>query len=277
MQGVVFDIARNSYVDGPGIRTTVFMKGCNLSCRWCHNPEGQKPVPELMFFRDKCDGCGLCKRICRHPDACVLCGECAMACPRAARKIAGRAWKSEALLKILLKDRAYYEATGGGVTFSGGECMLQHGFLLEMLRNLKGEGVATAVDTAGAVPWERFEAVLPYADLFLYDVKCIPSALHREWTGLGNELILANLEKLFAVAPEKVIVRVPVIPGFNATMEQMGLVADFLRPYGVVPELLPYHAMGVGKAEALGRNPFESVVPAPEEMAEFRCVFQVGR
>ena len=272
-KGLVFDIARNSYVDGPGVRTTVFMKGCNLACRWCHNPEGQTLKPELLVFRDKCDGCGLCRRVCPHPDACTLCGECAMVCPRAARKVAGRVWEPEELLRILLRDRPYYEATGGGVTFSGGECMLQTDFLCKMLRSLKENGVDTAIDTAGSVPWASFESVLPFADHFLYDVKCIPSDLHRAWTGVGNELILDNLKRLFAVAPEKVIIRVPVIPGFNATDEEMRRIADFLRPYGIVPELLPYHAMGVGKAAALGREPFETAVPAPQEMEAFRTLF----
>ena len=197
MKATVFDIERNSYVDGPGIRTAVFFKGCNLRCAWCHNPESQSPKPQMMFYKNKCMGCGKCREKCpNNLESCDLCGKCSLFCPQDARDICGKEYTVDEVLKEVLKDKAFYETSGGGVTFSGGECMLQIEFLTKILKACKENGIHTAVDTAGHVPYERFEQILPYTDLFLYDVKCFDSDKHRQYTGLENQLILKNLKRI---------------------------------------------------------------------------------
>ena len=199
MKATIFDIERSSYVDGPGIRTTVFFKGCNLRCAWCHNPESQSAKPQMMFYKNKCTGCGKCREKCPHNlELCDLCGKCSLFCPQDARDICGKEYTVDEVLKEVLKDKVFYETSGGGVTFSGGECMLQIEFLTKILKACKENGIHTAVDTAGHVPYERFEQILPYTDLFLYDVKCFDSEKHRQYAGVGNGLILENLKKLLA-------------------------------------------------------------------------------
>lgn len=256
MNGVIFDIQRNSFVDGPGIRTTVFFKGCNLRCAWCHNPESQSPRPEMLLYKDKCTGCGKCRQVCPTPDACTLCGKCTFYCPADARQVCGKEYTAEEVLAEIIKDKAYYGNSGGGVTFSGGECMLQIDFLLELLKKCKENGIHTAVDTAGHVPYERFAKILPYTDLFLYDIKLFDPQKHRQYIGAGNELILENLRKLFSTGT-KIRIRIPVVPGINDSSEEMQAIRHFLdlcgRPEKV--ELLPYHAMGEHKYPALGLSP----------------------
>ena len=194
---LVFDIKRTSTTDGPGIRTVFFLKGCNLDCFWCHNPEGKRMERSLAFFAEKCTGCGVCKRVCKGKgDACTACGTCAEYCPAEARRIYGRALSIEELVEIGRADLDYYRATGGGVTFSGGECMLFPEFVGDCARRFCEIGISVAIDTAGAVPYSHFEAVLPYADVILYDVKCLDPSLHEQGTGKRNELILENLERL---------------------------------------------------------------------------------
>ena len=247
---LVFDIKRTSTTDGPGVRTVVFLKGCNLDCFWCHNPEGKKRERELAFFREKCTGCGVCRRVCPSGDRCVGCGTCAEYCSAEARKVFGREYGEEELLAILLLDRPYYDATGGGVTFSGGECMLYPDFVADMARLCRENGISVAIDTAGAVPYDSFERVLPFVDVFLYDVKCLDSELHRRGTGVPNERILENLEKLRETG-KRIIIRTPVIPDFNEG-EEVERVKVYCAERGLPHELLPYHAMGEGKKEALG-------------------------
>ena len=286
MTAEIFDIERNSYVDGPGLRTTVFFKGCNLNCRWCHNPESKSRGKEFLYYRDKCTHCGLCARLCpekavdktglRDPAKCVFCGKCEKYCPQRARKVCGRQADLEELLSVIEKDADYYEATGGGVTCSGGECMLQIDFLEEFLRTLKEKGYDTAVDTAGNLPFAYFERVLPYADHFLYDVKCVTPSLHKWGTGTDNKRILENLGKLLSLCPEKVIVRVPVIPGFNAEDEEIGKIAEFFRENGrpQLLEALPYHALGENKARAMGCEPMDSHAPSKEDMARYQTILR---
>lgn len=163
MKGMIFDIQRGSCVDGPGIRTTVFFKGCNLRCKWCHNPESQSKNKQILFYKDKCTGCGKCKTVCRYSfKKCDFCGECAFSCPNAAKELCGKDYGVDEVLKEILKDKDFYNVSGGGVTFSGGECMLQIDFLFEILKKCKENGIHTAVDTAGNVAWEYFERILPY-------------------------------------------------------------------------------------------------------------------
>ena len=271
----LFDIERNAFSDGPGIRTTVFFKGCNLRCAWCHNPESQLMPSQMMFYQDQCTGCGKCARVCPNQlERCDLCGKCALYCPADARKVCGREYTLDEVLSEVLKDTAYYDRSGGGVTFSGGECMLQIDFLAEMLQKCKENGIHTAVDTAGHVPFEHFEKVLPFTDLFLYDLKLLDSERHRQYTGVSNQLILENLQRLFA-ADAKVWIRIPVIPGVNDQPEEMKLVRKWLDQNGHPEkiELLPYHAMGENKYRALGKQPPLFPVPDAETMALLREIF----
>ena len=183
MKATIFDIERGSFVDGPGIRTTVFFKGCNLRCAWCHNPESQAKAPQMAFFKNRCIGCGKCAEKCPHSlGSCELCGKCVIYCPQSAREIYGKEYALDEVLGEILKDTDFYASSGGGVTFSGGECMLQIDFLEELLKKCKESKIHTAVDTAGLVPYEYFKRIIPYTDLFLYDVKCFERETHQKYT-----------------------------------------------------------------------------------------------
>ena len=274
-KALIFDIERGSFVDGPGIRTTVFFKGCNLQCKWCHNPESQSKNKQILFYKNKCTGCGKCKSACPYAlEQCDFCGKCALYCPQDARKICGKEYTVEEVLSEILKDKAYY-GESGGVTFSGGECMLQIDFLEEILKVCKENGIHTAVDTAGNVPWDYFEKILPYTDLFLYDVKCFSDDLHKDGTGVSNRLILENLQKLSNKNAE-IVVRIPVIPEFNGNDYEMQKIADFLKDLRIKKvELLPYHAMGEHKWSALGKTALPFSVPSNEDIEVFKQWFNV--
>ena len=246
---LIFDIRRGSTVDGPGIRTTVFFKGCNLDCFWCHNPESKSPRAQLGLFAEKCIGCGVCRKMCDHPDGCVLCGICAGNCPAEARKLYGRSYCVEDLYRMILADRDYYLATGGGVTFSGGECMLYPEFVAELAEKCFAGGISVAIDTAGNVPWSHFERILPYVDCFLYDIKALDPELHKAGTGAGNALILENLDKLVQTG-RSVIVRTPVIPGYNEG-DETARISRYCAARHLPHEKLPYHAIGESKKAAL--------------------------
>ena len=278
---MIFDIQRFSVHDGPGIRTTVFFKGCNLRCRWCHNPESWSPEPELERYPDKCISCGGCVRACPHGaytasgwDAarCTACGACAAVCPTGAARLAGYEKSAEAILETVLRDRPFYGAEGG-ITASGGECLLQIDLLEALLRGAKAAGIATAVDTAGNVPWVRFERVLDCADLFLYDVKAATPALHREMTGADNARIVDNLRRLTR-AGARVWVRVPLIPGVAAEIDELRRIGALLVETGGIErvELLNYHRLGFGKFASLGRpSPMDpDAVPLSKEALDAR-------
>lgn len=274
MKAMLFDIQRGSYVDGPGIRTTVFFKGCNLDCKWCHNPESKSADRQMLFYSDKCTGCGKCVSVCPNKGKkCELCGRCAFFCPRDARKLCGREYGIEEVMRELLRDKCFYENSGGGVTFSGGECMLQIDFLSEILRECKTEGIHTAVDTAGNVPFSYFERILPFTDLFLYDIKAFSAEKHKEGTGADNARILENAKRLSGKS--KILFRIPVIGGFNDEETEMQKIADFLKDiYYEKVELLPYHALGEHKYRALGVNVEVFSAPSPERMKRFRAMFE---
>lgn len=276
MKATIFDIQRNSFVDGPGIRTTVFFKGCNLKCKWCHNPESQSPKKQMMLYTDKCISCGKCAEMCKSGEKdCVFCGKCELFCPTDARKICGKEYTPEEVLAEALKDKAFYENSGGGVTFSGGECMLQTEFLCEILKKCKENGIHTAVDTAGNVPWEYFEKVIPYTDLFLYDIKCFSEDRHIEGTGVSNKLIKENLEKLSKVFGGDIIIRIPIIPDYNDDEDELQKTADFLSGMNILKtELLPYHAMGEHKYGALGTQHTEYHAPSNEAMEKAAKFFE---
>lgn len=262
--------------DGPGIRTTVFLKGCPLACAWCHNPESQSASPDLLHFDALCIRCGACAAIC--PTGCIdvgaqgwridrtrctLCGACVEACPTRALVLEGRTISDDELLERLLVDREFYRESGGGVTFSGGEPLLQAADLSLVLPRLKAEGIHVAVETAGCVEFKAFERILSDVDLLLFDVKAMDPSAHRNATGEGNPRILENLERL-AGKGKDIVVRVPVIPGFNDTARILGAIADHVAGLGLPRlDLLPFHPLASGKYAAMGRRDRMAGVPAP--------------
>ncbi len=288
LRAMIFDVQRGSYVDGPGIRTTVFVKGCNLRCAWCHNPESQAGRIERMWYAGKCTRCGKCAAKCRNgaltqdpsdgslhydKEKCTLCGRCALFCPNSAAAVCGREADTDELMSVIASDKSFYDASGGGMTVSGGECMLYPDFLAELLEKCRREGIHTAVDTAGNVPFEQFEKILPFADLFLYDIKAVTPELHKKYTGADNARILDNYKRLLSLGA-RIIVRVPMIAEVNANAEEFPKIASFLAddpPQSV--ELLPYHAMGENKFRAVrGEEPPFFHAPSDAELAEFRRV-----
>ena len=275
MTATIFDIQRSSYVDGPGIRTTVFFKGCNLRCAWCHNPESQNPKPEMLFYKNRCAGCGKCKEKCPNLlEKCNLCGRCALFCPSDAREICGKEYTVDEILSEVLKDKDFYKSSGGGVTFSGGECMLQIDFLEKILKKCKEEGIHTAVDTAGHLPFEYFERIIPYTDLFLYDLKCFDKEKHKAYTGVENGLILDNLKRILQKGAS-VWVRIPIIPSVNDSEEEMKSIKELLISFAYPErvELLPYHRMGEHKYAALGKEAVTFTVPDKEKMNRLKSIF----
>ena len=277
MKATIFDIERNSFVDGPGIRTTVFFKGCNLKCKWCHNPESQAPEKEMMLYKDKCIGCGKCREVCpNHLKKCDFCGKCELFCAADARRICGKEYTVDEVLSEILKDKSFYETSDGGATFSGGECMLQIDFLCELLKKCKENGIHTAVDTAGNVPWKYFEFIIPYTDMFLFDVKCISENLHIAGTGASNRLIIENLTTLSSVFKGSIFIRIPVIGSFNDTTEEMNKIKEFLNNINFDKiELLPYHNIGNNKYTALNRVLTDYIVPDKNKMDKFQKIFGI--
>ncbi|MGL4736334.1 MAG: glycyl-radical enzyme activating protein, partial [Cellulosilyticaceae bacterium] len=243
-QGMLFDIQRFSIHDGPGIRTTVFLKGCTLRCFWCHNPESINPKPQLMVFRNKCIGCKACIQICPmnahymkadqkvfERERCNQCGKCASVCYSGALELSGKWVGVSEIIDEVEKDKRFYENSGGGVTFSGGEPLMQKEFLKELLKESKVRGLHTAVETAGNVAWEAFEMILPYTDLFLYDLKVMNPVVHKEVVGADNRNCLSHLQKLMS-QKIKLCIRVPVITGVNDTKESMVEIRDFVAQAG---------------------------------------------
>ena len=273
MKAVIFDIERNSFVDGPGIRTTVFLKGCNLRCAWCHNPESQSFKPQMMYYQDKCTGCGKCRQVCKN-ETCTLCGRCTFFCPVDARKVSGKEYTVDEVFAEVIKDKPFYDNSDGGVTFSGGECMLQIDFLVEMLKKCKENGIHTAVDTAGHIPFASFEKVLPYTDLFLYDVKIFDPDKHKEYVGVSNEQILGNLKKLLAIGA-RLWIRIPIMKDINDSVEELQKIRAFFEENGMPEkvELLPYHAMGENKYSAIGKEVKKFQVPDEERLKQLKEIF----
>ena len=283
-EGVICEIERCSLSDGPGIRTVVFLKGCNLACAWCHNPETIAPAPQLLHYADKCTRCGRCAAVCpadaiddafrTRTARCRACGRCAQACPARARRLSGQRMSTADVLREVLADRAFYAASGGGVTFSGGECMLQTDFLCDLLAACCQERLSVAVDTAGNVPFAWFARILPETDWLLYDIKCVTPALHRALTGADNARILENYRRLWRAAPHKLVVRIPVVPGCNTVDGELAHVAALLRAYPPARyELLPYHALGEAKRAALGMRACGAQTPDAQAMASYQALF----
>lgn len=260
MHANIFDIKRYAVHDGPGIRTTFFLKGCPLRCLWCQNPESMCPEQEIAITPIKCIGCGECRKACGKLDAscrlykkdCTLCGNCVRACKTGARHFAANVMTPQEVVAAAVSDKLFYDLSSGGVTFSGGECLTHPAFMEETLRLCKEAGLHTTVDTCGFVPFETFERVLPFTDLFLYDIKITDPAKHKEYTGQSNALILSNLKALVE-RNANVIIRVPLIPGYTDRPEDISATGDFivneLKNQIQRVELLQYNRLAASKYE----------------------------
>lgn len=281
--GVIFDIQRSSLHDGPGIRTTVFLKGCPLECAWCHNPEAVSPSPQLFFFAERCRLCGACARVCpngvhRIADGvhaidyarCELCGACVEACTTRSLKIVGTKKSVDEIMAVVMADLDFYRNSGGGITLSGGEPLIQFSFALELLRRSRALSVHTCVETSGYVSSARFAEALPYIDLLLFDYKATNDEEHRRHTGVSRRLILDNLGLAYR-AGVSITLRCPIIPGVNDNDEHfIGIrFLDTCYPLLRGIELLPYHAMGNSKRPAIGAPvTFPDLGTTPPEVAE---------
>lgn len=266
--GIIFDIKKYAIHDGPGIRTTVFFKGCPMRCSWCHNPESWSPEPELMFRAVRCIRCGQCVEICPE-DAielvdelpytdtarCTACGTCIPTCPSQARAIAGRTITVDDVITEIVKDTVFYDESGGGVTFSGGEPLMQPDFLMALLAECRLRGIHTAIDTCCHAEGAMMEKISPLGDLFLCDLKHLDSGKHEHFTGVENGRILENISFL-TKSGRPVIIRIPLVPGFNDTVEEITAIVQFVKSLKAIQQinLLPYNSAGVSKAQRLGRN-----------------------
>ena len=288
----ITNIQKFSIHDGDGIRTTVFFKGCPLKCEWCHNPETQRFEKEMEVDGEKCTGCGTCASVCPNgavrmtedhrpawdPKACTFCGKCENFCPAGVREIVGREYTVKELTKELMKDQMFYEESGGGVTFSGGEVMaMDMDFILAMAKELKRQDVTLTIDTCGYVPYERFEKILPYVNTFLYDVKVMDPELHKKYMGTDNKLILENLIRL-SQDGARIYIRIPTIKEVNGNEENMKETIAFLKQHDIHPagvNLLPYHDTGSGKYAKLDMEYKGTDLHAPdkEEMEALAALF----
>ncbi|MGN1220893.1 MAG: glycyl-radical enzyme activating protein [Candidatus Cryptobacteroides sp.] len=265
-EGLITDIQRMSIHDGPGIRTTIFMKGCNFRCRWCHNPETWSKRPQLQYIAGKCTKCGTCGMVCpsqavgvvdgEHKldrNRCTECGKCAEACPSQALDVIGTSYDVNTLLEYVLADKVFYDTSSGGITVSGGEPFLQSEFLFEFLSECKKNGLGTAVETNLSVPWNVISDFIGLVDLWMCDLKSMDEKKHMEWTRSGISAVTDNLSRLSESGAE-IIVRTPVIPGFNDSEEDIHRICTFLsgltRP--VRYELLPFHTFGFVKYDNVG-------------------------
>jgi pyruvate formate lyase activating enzyme len=288
--GTVFDVKKFSIHDGPGIRTTVFLKGCPLTCWWCHNPESQARAQELVFRENRCIRCGACEAACSQQaihsngdlmvidgERCTLCGDCVEVCYAEAREIVGQEMTVAHVMGEIERDVAFYDESGGGVTFSGGEPLLQRDFLLALLQACQEKEIHTTLDTCGFARWEALDKIRGYVDLFLYDLKLMDAARHREFTGVSNELILQNLQAL-SLRGHDIVLRVPIIPGINdddENIHQLGAFAAALPRLNRV-DILPYHQTGTEKYHRLNKDYGLSEVRPPSEgrMAEIAQVIK---
>jgi len=291
--GVVVDIQHFSTHDGPGIRTTVFLKGCSLRCKWCCNPETIAPKPELAYTQKLCIGekeCARCVSLCPEQalsiaeadgrvrvsrDLCSNCGRCVDVCPAKALYQYGRVISVAEVLAEVEQDGAFYGESGGGITLSGGECLMQPEFSAALLAEARRRGLTTAIETAGNVPWRSMAQVLPYVDTMMHDYKLVDSTDHKRWTGAGNTVILENYRKAYREFPHVCFVaRIPLIPGVNDEAAHIdGVLAAILpHPNVVELELLPYHSFGDNKHSFLGRSdaPEEFSTPPAEKLEQLR-------
>ncbi len=277
MKANIVEIKRFAVHDGDGIRTTVFFKGCPLKCVWCHNPETISPKRQLAFYRHKCISCGKCAEVCgchtfsenmhmADNKKCTVCGKCTKVCPQSALEIFGTEMSTDDICSVLLKDRDFYAESGGGITLSGGECLLQSEACFEILKTMKQNGINTAVDTCGFVPKSAIDKVMPYTDTFLYDIKAIDEDVHIKCTGQSNKIILDNLIYLDSCSAKSEI-RIPFVPTYNAA--QIKKIAAFLSMLKniVRVRVLPYHNYARSKYDALNtENTLPPLLPTDEEI-----------
>jgi len=289
-RGIIFNIQRYSIHDGPGIRTTVFFKGCPLKCFWCQNPESQETRPEVLINRSVCSSCGRCIDVCPirvnllsergmiiDREKCLGCGKCIEVCPAQGRTLVGAEMSVDDVMDEVLRDKVFYENSGGGITLSGGEPIMQPDFALQLLQKAKAEGLHTAIETCGLALWPTMEGLLHHTDLILYDIKCLDPIRHRKATGKPNRLVLENARRIARAKPMRI--RVPLVPGFNDSVEEIRAIIEFVeRDLCLSPadiDLLPYNRLGEGKYERLDREserPF--LEPQSEEqvrMLELLC------
>jgi pyruvate formate lyase activating enzyme len=274
MHPLVVDIKRHSLEDGPGIRSVVFFKGCPLRCVFCQNPETQEFAAEIVFRPSGCIDCKSCVNACpqgamdaqgpslRVRELCQTCGACVRACPSGALALVGQRLSVDEILDVVLRDEPYYRHSDGGVTLSGGECTAFPEFAGELLARLRGHGISTAIETCGEFSYAQFsQLILPHVDLILFDVKLASDEDHVRFTGRGNERIWSNLARLLATVPERVVPRIPLIPGITATRANLAALAARLADLGARSlTLLPYNPLGVTMAERLGR-PYPACAP----------------
>ena len=268
-RGIVFDIQFYAIYDGPGIRSCVFLKGCPLKCEWCHNPESQAAAAQMSYFAEKCAACGGCinacssgaltlngKTVVRDMDKCVVCGACADACPNQAMERIGKETLVHDIVERVLPDKPFYDNSGGGVTISGGEATVQPDFLLALLAQLKAADVHTAIETCGFFNPGMLPKLLENTDLFLYDIKHADPEKHKQHTGVTTERIAENFRALLEKAPERVVARIPLIPGFNTDEADLAQISGFLKECGYTGpvHLMPYNPMAKTKWEKIGRG-----------------------
>ncbi len=283
----LFDIKRYSINDGPGIRVTVFFKGCPLSCLWCHNPESQSFKAEKFYNKRKCIGCSSCVNICPEEalvltadgiqtdfTKCTVCGKCALVCPTKAMEMSGRKYTEDEVMAAILKETAIMDSSGGGVTFSGGEPLAYPQELKRLLVKCGGEGIHRAVDTSGYATKSVIEDILPHTDLFLYDLKHLDADIHRKWVGVDNAIILENLH--FIAENDKAYhIRIPLIEGVSSTDDNINATIGFIKSLKRQPDmvgLLPYHNIAANKYEKLGRIYDDNGLSEPSKERQLEIV-----
>ena len=291
-KGVIFNIQHYSIHDGPGIRTTVFIKGCPLKCVWCQNPESQASQPEIFFDSEKCTGCGKCAQACpegaieiyegrsrTNRQLCKGAGKCAEVCPNEARNLMGRYVTAGEVFKEVQGDAIFYQRSGGGVTLSGGEPLAQPQFAISLLKLCKDAGIHTALDTCGYARWEIVKRILNYVDLVLYDLKHMDPVEHEKCTGISNDLILDNVRKIHHELPIPILARVSIIPGYSDSVENIEATAKFIATElgnSIKVHLLPYHRLGETKYERLERlgKSISIEPPSDEHMSELQKIVE---
>ena len=282
MEGLIYNIEKFTTTSGPGFRTAIYLKGCPLSCAWCDTPVGQKEDFEMLFDRNKCIFCYNCATACQrrvvadeHKTVfeCVKCGQCADVCPTGARSICGYTVQPDELFKIIEPELTFYEGSGGGVTFTGGEPLLQPDFLMDMFKLIKNTKATIAVDTSGMMDYQFIEPLVEYIDYFLYDIKFASSDLHTKYTGVGNEMILDNFKRLASRRDTQVVVRIPLIKNVNTSLEEISSIGKILKGKRLRKvQLIPYHDTGNELYKQLGK-PLDTpdfMAPTKREMIRIK-------